>query len=52
MHMMLFSLSLLYATVTIEEDSLNYNAMMHMFKSLLTLEDWRCRAECDPRASL
>ena len=43
---MLFNLPLLYAAVAIEEDRLNYDTVMRMFKSLLTLEGRRRRAGC------
>ena len=35
MRIVLFNLSLLYATVTIKEDSFNYDAVMHTLKSIL-----------------
>ena len=37
-----FNLPLLYTSVAIKEDSINYDAMMRAFKSLLTLEGQRC----------
>ena len=40
---MLFNLPLLYAAVAIEEDRVNYDAVMRTFKSLLTLEGQRHR---------
>ena len=35
---MLFNLPFLYATIAIKEDSLDYDDMMRVFRSLLTLE--------------
>ena len=49
---MLLNLSLLYTTIAIEEDSLDYDDVMRAFRSLLTLEGRRRRAGFVPRASL
>ena len=51
MCMILFNLPLLYAAIVIKEDGLNYNTIIRVLKSLLTLEGLKYRARFVPQSS-